>query len=71
MLYGPQGLLEIARSGGMTIAQDEPTSIVFGMPRRAIELGAAKLVLPLDDIAPALMRSAFPTPSGRQFAGAP
>ena len=40
--------------GGATIAQDEATSIVFGMPRQAIELGAACEVLGLPDIAPRL-----------------
>ena len=51
---GAQGMLDIARAGGLTIAQDEASSIVFGMPRRAIELGAARHVLPLDQIGPAL-----------------
>jgi len=51
---GAQGLLEIARAGGLTIAQDEQSSVVFGMPRRAIELGAARHVLPLAQIGPAL-----------------
>lgn len=56
-LDGAQGMLDIARAGGLTIAQDEESSVVFGMPRRAIELGAAKHVLPLDQIAPALIRA--------------
>lgn len=51
---GAQGMLDIARAGGLTIAQDEESSVVFGMPRRAIELGAARHVLPLDQIGPAL-----------------
>lgn len=51
---GAQGMLDIARAGGLTIAQDEESSVVFGMPRRAIELGAACRVLPLDQIGPAL-----------------
>jgi len=51
---GAQGMLDIARAGGVTIAQDEASSVVFGMPRRAIELGAARHVLPLDQIGPAL-----------------
>ena len=55
---GAQGMLDIARAGGLTIAQDEESSVVFGMPRRAIELGAAKHVLPLDQIGPALIRAA-------------
>ena len=51
---GAQGMLDIARARGLTIAQDEESSVVFGMPRRAIELGAARHVLPLDQIGPAL-----------------
>jgi two-component system chemotaxis response regulator CheB len=55
---GAQGMLDIARAGGLTIAQDEESSVVFGMPKCAIELGAAKHVLPLEQIAPALIRVA-------------
>jgi two-component system chemotaxis response regulator CheB len=52
---GALGLLEVRRAGGGTIAQDEATSVVFGMPREAILLGAAEQVLPLGEIAPALV----------------
>ena len=52
---GVQGMLAIARAGGLTIAQDEASSIVFGMPRQAIEAGAVHHILPLDRIAPALI----------------
>ena len=52
---GAHGMQVIARAGGFTIAQDETTSIVFGMPREAIELGAAKQVLPIHAIAPTLL----------------
>jgi two-component system chemotaxis response regulator CheB len=51
---GAQGMLDITRAGGLTIAQDEESSVVFGMPKRAIELGGARHVLPLDQIGPAL-----------------
>jgi two-component system chemotaxis response regulator CheB len=51
---GAAGLLAIRRAGGVTIAQDEATSAVFGMPREAILLGAAEQVLPLPQMAPAL-----------------
>ena len=44
---GAAGLLAIRRAGGVTIAQDEASAIVFGMPREAIRLGAAQRVLPL------------------------
>ena len=51
---GAEGLLEMRQAGALTIAQDEATSTVFGMPREAIKRGAAKIVLPLDRIASAL-----------------
>jgi chemotaxis response regulator CheB len=43
---GAEGLLSIRRGGGITIAQDEASSAIFGMPRSAIELNAAQQVLP-------------------------
>jgi two-component system chemotaxis response regulator CheB len=52
---GAAGLLAIRRTGGTTIAQDEKTSIVFGMPREAIRLGAAQSVLPIREIAAELL----------------
>jgi len=51
---GADGLLQIAQQGGTTIAQDEATCIVFGMPREAIALNAAQHILPIDRIAPML-----------------
>jgi two-component system chemotaxis response regulator CheB len=48
---GAKGLLSMARAGAHTIAQDEATCTVFGMPRVAISLGAANVVAPLDRIA--------------------
>ena len=51
---GAAGLLQIRNAGGLTIAQDEATSVIFGMPREAILLDAAERVLPLCDIGPAL-----------------
>jgi len=51
---GAEGLLAIRQAGGTTLAQDEATSVVFGMPREAMRLGAAARVLPLDQIASAL-----------------
>lgn len=47
---GAKGLLSLQENGALTIAQDERTSIVFGMPKEAISLGAAKEVLPLQSI---------------------
>lgn len=48
---GAKGLLAMAKAGAHTIAQDEATCTVFGMPRVAISLGAANVVAPLDRIA--------------------
>ena len=53
---GVLGMQSIQQLGGMTIAQDESTSTIFGMPREAIEAGAAQHVLPLPAIAPFLVR---------------
>ena len=47
---GARGLLEIMESGGTTIAQDEITSVVWGMPGAAVEMGAANYILPLNKI---------------------
>lgn len=51
---GALGLLKIRQAGGVTIAQDEATSVIYGMPREAARLGAASLVLPLGEIGPRL-----------------
>jgi len=51
---GAAGLLELRRAGGLTIAQDEASSIVYGMPREAVRLGAAAHVASLADIGPLL-----------------
>nr|WP_206108069.1 chemotaxis-specific protein-glutamate methyltransferase CheB [Paludisphaera soli] len=48
---GAGGLLEMREAGALTIAQNEASCIVFGMPREAIRRGAAKYVVPLDSIA--------------------
>jgi two-component system chemotaxis response regulator CheB len=51
---GACGLLKIRHAGGTTIAQDEATSVIYGMPREAVALGAADHVLPLTEIGPRL-----------------
>ena len=48
---GAEGLLKMKRRGARTVAQDERSCVVFGMPREAIRLGAADQVLPLERIA--------------------
>lgn len=55
---GAQGLRAMRAAGAETIGQDENTSVVFGMPRAAHELGAVKQQLPLDRIGPAILRAA-------------
>lgn len=52
---GAEGMLRIREAGGRTIAQDEATSVVFGMPKAAIELNAADEVLPDREIADAIV----------------
>jgi len=47
---GARGLLEMRQAGSRTIAQDEASCVVFGMPKEAIQLGAAKEVMPLAQI---------------------
>jgi two-component system chemotaxis response regulator CheB len=51
---GAQGLLDIRKAGGLTIAQDESTSVIYGMPREAVLLGAAQHVLRIEEIGPAI-----------------
>jgi two-component system, chemotaxis family, protein-glutamate methylesterase/glutaminase len=55
---GAQGLLEMRSAGSSTLAQDERTSVVWGMPGEAVALGAAQQVLPIEEIASALLRLA-------------
>lgn len=52
---GAQGLLNMRQAGANTVAQDEKTSIVFGMPKEAIDIGAAQVVKPLQSIAQTLL----------------
>lgn len=55
---GAQGLLAMRNEGAFTIAQDEKSSVVFGMPKEAIEVGAAMKVVPLDRIADEIIAAA-------------
>jgi two-component system chemotaxis response regulator CheB len=47
---GARGLLEMKQAGARTLAQDESSCVVFGMPKEAIKLGAADRVVPLQHI---------------------
>ncbi len=53
---GAQGLLELRQAGGATLAQDEASSVVFGMPKEAAARGAAEQVVPLERIPGAILR---------------
>ncbi len=55
---GAQGLLAMKQAGAVTCAQDEATSVVYGMPREAASIGAADVVLPLPEISAYLLKSA-------------
>ena len=55
---GAQGLLRMKRAGAVTIAQDEASCVVFGMPREAIRAGAVDRTLPLAQVADALLSEA-------------
>jgi two-component system chemotaxis response regulator CheB len=57
---GAQGMLALSRRGALTIAQDEGSCVVFGMPRQAIALGAVREVLALSEMAPRLAALARP-----------
>jgi chemotaxis response regulator CheB len=54
---GARGLLALRRAHWQTAAEDQSTAVVYGMPKAAVELGAAEHVLPLPEIGPFLVRS--------------
>ncbi len=54
---GSEGILKIKEAGGKTIAQDESTSVVFGMPKSAINVGAIDIVAPLDKITTEILKN--------------
>jgi two-component system chemotaxis response regulator CheB len=58
---GARGMFALRQAGAATIAQDEASSVVYGMPREAVRLGAADTVAPLSSI-PALLTRLVRTP---------
>jgi two-component system chemotaxis response regulator CheB len=54
---GADAMVKIRKAGGITIAEDESTAVVFGMPREAIERGGAEIVLPSYKIANAIIKA--------------
>ena len=57
---GATGLLAMRQAGAQTVAEHESTAVVFGMPAAAIRLSGASAILPLDRVAPHLVRLALP-----------
>ncbi len=53
---GADGMLSIFAAGGFTLAQNEDSCVVFGMPKEAIALGAVRQILPVEAIAPAILK---------------
>ncbi len=56
---GAKGLLEMKEAGAFTLAQDEHTCVVFGMPKEAIKINAATKILPLTELAGAVLKETF------------
>ncbi len=63
---GAHGLLSIRQSGGLTLAQDQETAVIYGMPRRAVELKAVERSVPLGQIAQQIIAA---TAEGRHSEG--
>jgi len=53
---GAEGMMDMKRAGASTIAQDEKTCVVFGMPKEAIKLGCVDKIAPLDNISDEILR---------------
>tara|TARA_Y100000310_G_scaffold280406_1_gene300119 strand:+ start:49 stop:540 length:492 start_codon:yes stop_codon:yes gene_type:complete len=54
---GARGLSEMRTSGALTVAQDEATCVVYGMPKEAVMLGAVDLTIPLPNIPEAILNT--------------
>jgi two-component system, chemotaxis family, protein-glutamate methylesterase/glutaminase len=63
---GALGLLEMKGAGAVTLAQDEESCVVFGMPKEAIAHGAVDEVVPLEEVAPTILRYAEGLAAGRR-----
>ena len=63
---GAEGIREIKKHGGMALAQDEKTSIVYGMPRVAAETGCLDRVVPIDGMAEAIVELLSTRPADRR-----
>jgi two-component system chemotaxis response regulator CheB len=68
---GARGLLAMRKAGARTVAQDEATCVVFGMPKEAIAMGAAEFVEPLPRIASHILLDRADAARGPRFTGAP
>ncbi|MEQ1909916.1 MAG: CheB methylesterase domain-containing protein [Vicinamibacterales bacterium] len=66
---GAEGMLALRRSGARTIVQDEKSSMVFGMPKEAIERGAAEQVSSLDELPQRILRLVLQGAGKRTAAG--
>ena len=67
---GANGLLALRRKHMYTIAQNQATCAVYGMPKAAVELNAAEDILPIDDIGPALLTALIRMREHSAIAGA-
>ncbi|OFX75673.1 MAG: chemotaxis response regulator protein-glutamate methylesterase [Bacteroidetes bacterium GWE2_29_8] len=56
---GAKGLLEMKQSGAMTVAQDEKSCVVYGMPKEAVKLNAADKILPLEQLAGFVLKNQY------------
>ena len=56
---GAKGLLELKEAGALTVAQDQASSVVYGMPKEAAKLGAASEILGINELAPYLIKHFF------------
>ena len=63
---GAAGLLEMRRAGAVTVSQDEASSVIYGMPKAAFEIGAAARQLPLGRIGPEILRTCSADPVARR-----